>query len=136
MNQKQSERLVLAWEAIAKALEGLRDEAKKAGERYWPEQREQKESIVTRIPNTEDEAKRNLGFSDAPIKDRIERGDWLDLGPVEDDDEFIGEREREWRRTHPQEPPQAKEQNASPEGPGPGTEDKGGTRARKTKSKA
>ena len=130
MNNAQSERLVDAWERIAKAIEGLRNEAKKAGERYWPEHREQREAIVSRIPTAEDEAKRNLGLTNQPIEE------WLTDLDTPDEDEFIGEREREWRRTHPKEPPQAKEPDASPKGPGPGTEDKGGTRARKTKSKA
>ena len=103
---KQDERLVVAYEAIAKALEGLRDEAIKAGKRYWPQPGEQRESVVTHVPNEEDEAKRNLGVSDGPIDE------WLNLG---NPDEWIGEREREWRRTHPTETKEVKVSDASAE---------------------
>ena len=87
--------LVVCFQRIAAAMEGLRDEAKRAGARYWPEPKQQKESVVTRIETAEDRAKKSLGVSDRPIQD------WLNID--ESEDEFIGEREREWRRTHPQE---------------------------------
>ena len=115
MTGEQVDRLTIAWETIGKALEGIHDELKRAGSKYWPEPKEQKEAIVTRIPNAEDETRRNLGVDDSPIKERIERGDWLDIGPTEDEDEFIGEREREWRKAHPKEQEKAEEPASSPE---------------------
>jgi len=108
MIKSQEERLIAAWEAVGKALEGLKDEARKAGARYWPEPKEQKESILTRVPNAEDKARESLGISDGPIED------WIAISDDGDEDEFIGEREREWRKAHPKEQPQAKEPDAGP----------------------
>jgi hypothetical protein len=101
-----NERLVVAFSQIAEALKGLHEEAIKAGTRFWPDPREQRQAVVSHVPNEEDEAKRNLGVSDGPIDE------WLNLG---DPDEFIGEREREWRRTHPPETKEVKIGDASAE---------------------
>lgn len=88
------ERLVVTFESIGKSLEGLHEEAKRAGSRYWPEPREPREAIVTRIPTEEDKAKENQGR----IDESVSIDDWLDFGNPE---ELWGEREREWHRTHP-----------------------------------
>jgi hypothetical protein len=101
MNAFQTERQVEALESlavsfsrIADALEGLNGQVKSAGNRYWPEPREPKEAVVSRIPTEEDKAKENQGMLDESIP--IDA--WLDLGNPE---ELWGEREREWHRTHP-----------------------------------
>lgn len=96
MNEGQQERLVLAWERLAVALGDLRDEARKAGERFWPQPKPQREVVVSRVENEEDRANKALGIDDSKT---IEQ--WLDIGPTEEDDGAIGERTREWLRTHP-----------------------------------
>ena len=60
MNESQKERLVLSFERLAIAMEGVRDEFRKAGSRYWPEPKPQREPVVSRIENEEDRAKKNL----------------------------------------------------------------------------
>jgi hypothetical protein len=96
MTEDQDERLVVAFEKISKALGGLHEQAKRAGKRYWPEPGQQKEAVLSHVPNEEDEARRNLGVTG----ERIE--DWLDLGNPEDD-EPIGERTAQWLKDHPKE---------------------------------
>ena len=108
MTKDQNDRLVLAFVDIAAALKGLHEEIARAGKRYWPEPGQQREPVLSRVPNEEDEARRNLGISDGPIED------WIALPDDGDEDEFIGEREREWRKAHPKEQPQAKEPDAGP----------------------
>ena len=103
MTNDQNERLVVAYESIGKALEGIHEEVKGAGRRYWPKPGEQRESVLTRVPNEEDEARRNLGISDGPIED------WLNL----EDTECIGERSAQWLRDHPKD--KAKKPSSSPE---------------------
>jgi hypothetical protein len=91
MTKDQNERLVLSFESIARSLEGLNETAKQAGKRYWPAPGEQREPVLSHVPNEEDEARRNLGISDGPIED------WLEL------DEPIGERSAQWLKDHPEE---------------------------------
>jgi hypothetical protein len=111
-NQELNEKLVSAIEGIAKALGGLHEEAKQAGKRYWPEPREQREAVLSRVPTEEDRIKERQGAgANVPIEQ------WLtELGDPEGaDSEYIGEREREWRRTHPEEEKKEQEPNASAE---------------------
>jgi hypothetical protein len=106
------ERLVVSFESIAKSLEGLNEESKKAGTRYWPKPGKAREIIVGGIPTEEDRIKERQGYG-VPISE------WLTNVPNddddEDDDEYIGERQREWRRTHPYEGKEVKVIDASPE---------------------
>ena len=89
------ERLVVTFESIGKSLEGLNGTAKGAANRFWPEPREPREPVVSRIPTEEDKAKENQGRIDE--SESIE--DWLSIGNPE---ESWGEREREWRKAHPE----------------------------------
>ena len=100
MTKDQNERIVVAYEVIGKALEGIHEEIRLAGKRYWPAPGQQREAVLSHVPNEEDEARRNLGISDGPIED------WLEL------DEPIGERSAQWAKDHP---PEAKVIDARPE---------------------
>ncbi len=100
MTKDQNERIVVAYEVIGKALEGIHEEIRLAGKRYWPAPGEQREPVLSHVPNEEDEARRNLGISDGPIED------WLEL------DEPIGERTAQWLKDHPEE---GKKPDAGPE---------------------
>src|SRR5271165_3699992 len=114
MTEDQEERLVMAWETIGKALEGLRDEASRAGKRYWPEQPVQKETIWSHVENEEDRARKNLGVTDGPI----DINKWLTLDSDESDNGIIGERSAQWLRDHPEDAPKkAGEPDAGPEAP-------------------
>lgn len=133
MNEGQQERLVLAWERLAVALGDLRDEARKAGERFWPQPKPQREVVVSRVENEEDRANKALGIDDSKT---IEQ--WLDLGPTEEDDGAIGERTREWLRTHP---PTAAEEakktevgDARPQAPAKGKQRRTGTKKAQDKA--
>jgi len=114
MDENREERLVLSFESIAKSLEGIHEEARRAGNRYWPKPREQKQAVWSRVENEEDRARKSLGVSDeAPLSIK----EWItDIGDPEGE-AYIGEREREWRRTHPPEGEKDKKHDASAEIP-------------------
>ena len=119
MTKDQNDRIVVAFELIAKSLGGLHEEVARAGKRYWPAPGEQREPVLSRVPNEEDEARRNLGISDGPIED------WLEL------DEPIGERTAQWLKDHPEE---GKVTDAGPKVTRKGQE--GGASTQEAKSKA
>ncbi len=96
MNQDRDERLVVCFERIASAFEGIHDELKHAGTRYWPTAKPQREPVVSRIPNEEDKAKESLGIDGKPINE------WLSDLDTEEDDGIIGERTAQWLKDHPQ----------------------------------
>ena len=123
MTKEQNERLVLSFESIARSLEGLNETAKQAGKRYWPAPGQQREAVLSHVPNEEDEARRNLGISDGPIED------WYTLTPAED--EPIGERTAQWLKDHPEE---GKKPDAGPEVAS--KRQAGGTGIKEVKSKA
>ena len=123
MTKDQNERLVLSFESIARSLEGLNETAKQAGKRYWPAPGQQREAVLSHVPNEEDEARRNLGISDGPIED------WYTLTPAED--EPIGERSAQWAKDHP---PEAKVIDARPKVAS--KRQAGGTGIKEVKSKA
>ena len=127
MTKDQNERLVVAYEVIGKALEGIHEEIRLAGKRYWPAPGEQREPVLSHVPNEEDEARRNLGITDEPINKWLEP-DWLD----EADTDAIGERSRQWLQDHP--PQEAKKPDARAEVAAEGQ--KGGTGIKEVKSKA
>jgi hypothetical protein len=110
MDEKQDERLVVSFQKIAKALTGIHEEFKRAGKRYWPEPKEQREAVLSHVPNAEDEAKKNLGLTDQPIEKWL-NPEWLD----ESDSGIIGERSSQWIAEHPEE--KSKEPDASAETP-------------------
>jgi hypothetical protein len=127
MTKEQNDRLVVAWELIAKSLEGLHEEVRKAGKRYWPEPGQQRESVLTRVETEEDRAKKNLGLAD----ESISINEWLDIGDPESES-YIGERTAQWLRDHPKESKEVKvvdagaEESGKQDSPSP----------KKTKSKA
>jgi hypothetical protein len=123
VTKDQNERIVLSFESIARSLEGLNETAKQAGKRYWPEPGQQREAVLSHVPNEEDEARRNLGISDGPIED------WYTLTPAED--EPIGERSAQWLKDHPEE---IKKPDARPKVTRKGQE--GGASTQEAKSKA
>lgn len=127
MTKEQNDRLVVAWELIAKSLEGLHEEVKRAGKRYWPEPGQQRESVLTRVETEEDRAKKNLGLAD----ESISINEWLDIGDPESES-YIGERTAQWLRDHHKESKEAKVVDAGPEGSGK----QDAASPKKTKSKA
>lgn len=97
MIEELSERLVLAFERIAIAMEGIRDEAKRAGAIYWPQKQVQKEAIVTRVEAEDDREKKMQGARRRTIDEII------DPNVVEAEDEYVGARTKQWLKDHPQE---------------------------------
>ena len=115
MTKDQNERLVLCFELISKSLEGLHEEIKQAGTRYWYKPGPQREVIIGHVPTEEDRIRERQG-GNIPIED------WLRNLP-EREDEPIGERERQWLKDHPKEVEKAKESDASPEVASTGEQD-------------
>lgn len=87
MTKEQEERLVNAWEGIAKGLGDLNEAARTAISNQWPDARERREAIITRVPTAEDKIKAQTGNTDVPIEQ------WLGEFDPEDD---IGPREKEF----------------------------------------
>jgi hypothetical protein len=88
-----AERLVLSFEKVALALEGLNETYRRQFAKQYPERREVREAIVTRVPTREDKIREEQGASDRPLSE------WL--SDIEDEEESagaddIGVREREW----------------------------------------
>jgi hypothetical protein len=99
MQEALNERLVIAYERIAIALEGLRDEAKKAGGRYWPPQQPQKEAILTRMETDKERELKNQGARLRTVAEVIDPN----AKEEELEDEYIGARTRQWMKEHPPE---------------------------------
>lgn len=95
--QEQEERLLLALERIACAFEGLRDEAKRAGAVYWPQKQVQKEAIVTRVEEEGERERKLQGARRRTIEEIV------DPNVEESEDEYVGERTRQWIKDHPHE---------------------------------
>jgi len=87
VTEDREERLVLAWEALAAGLGALNEIARTAISKQWPDPREPREAVVTRLPTEEDKIKEKSGNTDIPL------GEWL--GEF-DPEEEIGPREREF----------------------------------------
>ena len=99
MNEEIIERLVASLNIIASSLEGLHEEAKRAGQHYWPEPGQQKEAIFSRVPTEEDRIREQQG-----VGDNIPIDQWItDLGDPEGEAGIIGERSRQWIIDHPPE---------------------------------
>lgn len=93
MTYEVEERLIIALERVAQALAGIDETKRREFARRWPEPKEWREAVVTRIPTEEDLIREAHGASDETF------AEWLN--PTEEE-EFVGEREREWRRAHPE----------------------------------
>ena len=87
MTRDQEERLVTAWEGIAKGLGDLNEIARSAASKQWPEVKERRDAIVTKLPTPEEKLKAKTGNTTGPIDE------WL--GEF-DPEEEIGPREREF----------------------------------------
>jgi hypothetical protein len=90
---EQEERLTLALEKLAQALAGIDETKRQEFARRWPERKEPRDAVVTRIPNEEDLIREAHGSSNESL------AEWLNP-PAEE--ELVGTREREWRRAHPE----------------------------------
>lgn len=91
MTEDQEERLVGSWEAIARALGEINETARSAISKQWPDARQPREGVITRVPTAEDKIKAQTGNTDGPIEE------WL--GEF-DPDEEIGPRTRAWDEAH------------------------------------
>ena len=94
-----AERFVLSFEKIGAALEGLNETYRRHYERSYPERREVREAVVTRVQTEEDRIREAQGSSSKPLDQ------WLsDVEDEEEGHEFVGVREREWLDAHAQVP--------------------------------
>jgi hypothetical protein len=85
------ERFALSFEKIAGALEGLNETYRRHYEKLYPERKEVREAVVTRVQNEEDRIREAQGASVQPLNR------WLsDVEDEEAESEFVGVREREW----------------------------------------
>lgn len=87
MTKDQDERLVAAWEGLARGIGEVSETLRTAIAKQWPDAREPREAIISRIPTAEDKVKEQTGNTDGPIDE------WL--GEF-DPEEEIGPREREF----------------------------------------
>jgi hypothetical protein len=87
MTENQEERIVSAFEQIAIALAGIYDTQEKQFAKQWPERKEAREAVYSRVPNEEDLIREQLGASNESLDE------WLTIPEKE---EYIGEREREF----------------------------------------
>ena len=94
MDQEQEERLVLAWEGISTALKGIRDELRRAGNRFWPQPKEQKQAVVSRVESDAEREQKLQGSRRRTVQEVV------DPNAEENPDEWIGERTRQWLRDH------------------------------------
>ncbi len=90
MTEDQQERLVAAWEGVARGLGELNETARRAISKQWPDSRERSDAIVTRIPTAEDKIRAQTGNTTEPIEE------WLSGFDDDDDKEEMGPREKEF----------------------------------------
>jgi hypothetical protein len=85
------ERFVLSSERIAEALEGLNETYRQHYQKLYPQRREVRDAVVTRVQTEEDRIREAQGASAEPLNR------WLsEVDDEEAESEFIGVREREW----------------------------------------
>lgn len=89
MISELEERLVFAFERIATALEGINDTKQRQFAKQWPERKEVHEAVYSRVPSEEDLIREGQGASDGSLEE------WL----TPPEDEFIGQREKEFLET-------------------------------------
>lgn len=83
----QAERLVVAWEGLAKAVGDLNETARLAISKQWPDARTPREAVFSKLPTAEEKLKAQTGNTSGPVDE------WL--GEF-DPEEEIGPREREF----------------------------------------
>lgn len=113
MTNDFTERLVVAFESIAKSLAGIDESAKKAVSRVWPEPKEPRQAVVSRVATEEDRIREAQGSSTEPITE------WLSEIKEEP---FIGEREKAFLEEQEAEAKRQRDANAK-------VEEKGKSRA-------
>ena len=91
MTKEQEERLVVSWEGIAREIGEFNATLKQAIAKQWPEPRERRDAVISKLPTEEDKIKVQTGNTSGPIED------WLSEF---DPEEEVGPREREWREKH------------------------------------
>jgi hypothetical protein len=86
------ERLVVSQERLATALEGLNETYRRHYDRQYPERRQVRDAVVTRVPTEEDRLREAQGGSATrPLSE------WLsEVQDEEEESEYIGVRERDW----------------------------------------
>jgi len=84
-NEQREERIVVAFELMAEALKGIYETEQKRFLRQFPEPKEMREAVVTRVPTEEDRIRELHGASDEPIEE------WIGFS-----EEYIGTREKEF----------------------------------------
>jgi len=87
MTENQEERIVSAFEQIATALTGIYDTQEKQFAKQWPERKEAREAVYSRVPNEEEIIREQLGASNESLDE------WL---TISENEEYIGEREKEF----------------------------------------
>lgn len=117
MTEEQEERLVAAFEQIATALTGIHDTEEKQFGKQWPERREVREAVYSRIPTEEDRIREEQGASGGSLKE------WL----TPPEDEPIGERERAFLEAEAAASAQAASEGESDTGSAATPEDQAGT---------
>ncbi len=114
MNDALLSRLVLSFESIAQSLSGLNATKQKEFAKQWPEPKPVREAVVTHIPTEEDKILEAQGVDGTSLQE------WLS------DEEFVGEREREFLEEKKR---NAGAQGATPEGPSSGSPEEAGSEA-------
>jgi hypothetical protein len=94
-----AERLVVAFETIASALEGLNENYGRHLGVLHPEPRQYREAVVTRVPSEEDRIREAQGADGSASVD-----DWLSDIEREEEEQDFGVREREWLQGHARAP--------------------------------
>jgi hypothetical protein len=87
MTGEQEERFVAAFEQIATALTGIHDTQEKQFAKQWPERKEPREAVYSRVPTEEDLILEKQGSSTESTEA------WLTL---DNGESYIGQREREF----------------------------------------
>jgi hypothetical protein len=67
----QTERIVVAIERIAEALAGIYETKQKELAKRYPERKEPRDAVVTRIPTEDDRIREEHGASEEPIEEWI-----------------------------------------------------------------
>jgi len=96
-------RLVVAFEQIAEALTGIHETNERQFAKQWPEPRERREAVVTRVPTEEDLIREKHGSSEESLEQ------WL----IPPDEDIIGPREREFLARQKQEKTATEEPNTA-----------------------
>ena len=84
MTKDQEERLVVSWEGIAREIGEFNATLKQAIGKQWPEPRERRDAVISKLPTEEDKLKKETGNTDGPV------AEWLS----EFDDEQGGSRSK------------------------------------------